>query len=398
MPWPLHGGAAIHNFSMLQALAELYEVDLLTVGSPADEVSELCGRVLIASPHYGDETAALSARRWGGALGATLLGRQPLWLSSKTHPAMRKLARDLCATGGYDAIHASELSSAADLLSVPRPPLIYDAHNCEWQLLNRRAEREGAAPVRALIRMEARRLKAYEARVLREADAVLCVSDADRKMLAALNAEAGGSGAGFHVAPNAVDLAHYLPARDTAPIPGRVLLPGKWDWRPNEIGLDWFCDEVLPHLVTRTGGRAEVIVAGRLTARQVTRLSALPLVTPLANPDDMIAEFGRASVIAAPVKVSSGTRLRLVEALASRRAVVTTGAGALGLNGGEAGAWIETDDDEEFAGALAVSAFDPGHRAPYEARGWDYVQAFDWRRIIPVLADLYTPLLERGRG
>jgi len=387
-PWPAHGGARIHNFNILQALSKCFEIDLLTVGPPEPAVEALCRRVFLASPYYGDETLALSARRWSsGSLTSALTG-QPLWLSSKTPPAMRREARRLATLPEYSAIHASELSSAVDLIDLDHPPLLYDAHNCEWRLLAKRATAE-PAPLKYFVSWEAKSLRRIEARVLSAVDAVLAVSDGDRKNLQTL----AGAEKPIYVLPNLVDVDHYSKPRECAPEAGVILVPGKWDWRPNAIGLNWFCDRVLPVLHrSDTASALRIVVAGQMTQAMAARLDKLEGVVAVRNPPDMTPYFAAATVIAAPVLVSSGTRLRMIEAMASQRPIVTTGPGAAGLEGGADDAWLQTDDATAFARHLLAVVNDPDLWRRLVGAGWRYVQAYDWRASVDPLQTIYNKL------
>jgi len=384
-PWPPHGGARIHNFNILQALSRSFEVDLLTVGPREPTVDALCRRVILASPYYGDETAVLSARRWAAGGIASVLADQPLWLLSKTHPDLRREARRLAALPDYAAIHASELSSAVDLIDVAHVPLVYDAHNCEWRLLAKRATEEHFL-LKPLIAREAAALRRVEARVLSAADAVLAVSHPDRDKLRELAAHS----LPIHVLPNMIDLDHYAAPRDATPTPGVILAPGKWDWRPNAIGLNWFCDQVMPLLrASGNGPSLRVVVAGLMTPAMAARLDRIDGVSAVRNPPDMMPFFAEASVIAAPVLVSSGTRLRLIEAMASGRPVVTTEAGAMGMEGGAGSAWLQADDAATFANHLLALTANANLWRSVAESGWRFVQPYDWRASVDSLRAIY---------
>ena len=86
MPWPLHGGARLRDFNMLQALSDGFDIDLLTVGVNQPQVAALCRNVYLPTPFYGDETPWLAAKRWGSAAVETMTGPEPWLLYTSPSP------------------------------------------------------------------------------------------------------------------------------------------------------------------------------------------------------------------------------------------------------------------------------------------------------------------------
>ncbi|MCV3273856.1 glycosyltransferase [Roseobacter sinensis] len=394
MPWPLHGGARLRDFNMLQALSADFEVDLLTVGRNQPQVSALCAEVHLPTPYYGDENIWLALCRWGAAGIETLRGPEPLWLTSKTNGTLRRAIRDLASDQSYDAILASELSSASALIGQTSTPFVYDAHNCEWRLLNSTREKQTGLR-RLVLNREVPRLRAVERLAVTKSDMVFVTAQTDLDELRDL---AGAEMAAVRVVPSTIDLDRYRGVREGTPEPGTVLVPGKYDWQPNLIGLEWFADEVMPVLRDKMAGQPlNVIVAGRMTDATRAKLEAIDNVTAAQNPDDMLDYFRRASAIAVPVLVSSGTRLRIAEGLASMRPIVSTTEGAAGLDPGAATPWLVANGTEGFADALSRILQD-GALADAVARdGWDFVQALDWRSLRQPLAEAFGQIIGSRR-
>ena len=384
----MNGGARIRDFAVLSALSQSFEIDLLTVGVPSPMVEPLCRNVILPSPYYGDETPWLSMKRWAAAGIESARGSEPLWLTSKTNGMLRREIRTLANSGKYDAIHASELSSASALIGHTETPVVYDAHNCEWKLLERTQERQKWPLLRAVLAHEKNRVREFERLAVTRSQLVLVTARSDLEELSALG---GPEFAPATVIPNAIDLDRYLDVRNATPVPGTILVPGKFDWRPNLIGLEWFASEIVGRIRDRMAGRHfRIVVAGRMSDGTAKMLTAIPNVEAAPNPDDMLPYFGQAAAVAVPVLVSSGTRLRMAEAMACRRPIVATTPGAAGMVPKTKNPWIVADGEDEFAEALARVLTDDVFAGQIIDDGWSQVQDLDWRRLREPLKEAYS--------
>jgi glycosyltransferase involved in cell wall biosynthesis len=271
-----------------------------------------------------------------------------------------------------------------------RYPFVYNAHNAEHSLFSRRADHE-RQPVRSLIRLESARIRRIEAKAVLNARLIAACSDNDRRELVDL---APQSDSKVVVMPNGVDTRRYSPIADAACEPRTILLSGSYHWRPNLIGLEWFLAEVLPLLRARMpGGGYAIRVAGRMKPDVVERLRRYPDVTAVPDPPDMRDELERAAIVAAPVLVSSGTRLRILEAWAAGRPVVTTSPGALGLTCRDGQELLLADTPVEFAHAICRLLDDAALWRHIHDVALVHARAYDWMRLGAEFLDRAAPLL-----
>jgi glycosyltransferase involved in cell wall biosynthesis len=387
LPWPLHGGAALRNYWTLVALSNRYVVDVFAT---------VDGRQAEARLPLDLGTAAVFRRPSDFSLvrrvADSLLAGVPFFAAGQVPEAMRSAVRHAVTSRQYCAAHVAELAAALALPRDLRIPVIYDAHNCEYQLLRRRAGTE-AWPLRPLILAEAHRVFRLERSVLRRAKLVTATSRQDVDDLARIAPEIR---ARTVVVPNGVDVNAYAECRSRSPRPGTLLATGSFCWRPNYQGLQWFLREVLPTLRSRRG-EVEVRVAGRMTETQARDLARLPGVRPVPNPEDVRPELARAQVVLVPVLASSGTRLRITEAWAAGRPVVTTTAGALGIDVSLAGrALLVADCPEGFAGSIRLLLDDPTLWQRVREAGLQQAAACDWTRVGHRLLEWHDSVLGTG--
>lgn len=372
-PWRLAGGGLIRNYWISRALAAHFDIDLVTADDEVAAPVDYAGR-FHSIRSFGRPRG--NGARVMRALAAARPGRSLL-----TSGTVSRVLRTHVANAARGAAYRGAIFDLNMIEALPPDvPRIYHAHNCESALLQRRAAVE-KFPMGLGLAVDARRVGRIEANVVRDARLVIACSQDDVRDLAGSAPRARSSAV---VVPNGVDVAGYARARAGEPGERVILVSGSFDWRPNQLGLAWFCAEVLPRVIAIAGRRhLTVRVAGRMSAGYAASLAVIPALSIARNPSDMNDELARATVVVAPVVASSGTRLRILEAWAARRPVVTTYEGALGLA-------YRNDDDmivrdrhepEAFARALWAVLDDPQRAWALAATAYERVLPFDWATV-----------------
>jgi len=376
-PWRLSAGGLIRNYWMIRTLAERFEVELVTAGDSADPVPEdfaaLCGAIRC----FPALTKAARIMR-------ALLPGSTLYTAGGVSRAMRDAVAALLARRQYAAI-VLDLAMVDALPADCTVPIVYNAHNCEATLLERRAAKERSFARRVATAVDARRLRPIEARLIERAALVAACSPDDVEDLADLSPRARRSAV---VVPNGVDGERYAEVTQSAAVPGTVLVTGSFDWHPNRLGLRWFLREVVPVLRPQVDAESvRIRIAGRMSAALAAEVDAVPLVSAAPNVPDMRTELALAEIVVAPIVASSGTRLRILEAWAAGRPVVTTPEGAFGLPHADGDDLIVRSGAAPFARAVAELLRDPARRLALRRRGLERAREHDWRRIGRTLLD-----------
>ncbi|HEY7980701.1 MAG TPA: glycosyltransferase family 4 protein, partial [Candidatus Eremiobacteraceae bacterium] len=258
------------------------------------------------------------------------------------------------------------------------PPVVYASHNCEYALFHRRAELE-RPPLRQFLLFDAERVRRIETALARSAVLVTACSDDDVRELKEF---CGLDDRRAVVVPNGVDVARYEPVSALPSEPGTVLISGSMDWRPNQQGLRWFLRDVLPSLAQQAQPHEFTVrVAGRMTSALQQELAAYPGVVAVPNPKDMRDELARSRVVVAPILASSGTRLRILEAWAAGRPVVTTPPGAFGLDYRDGDELLCASKPVDFAAAILRALRDASLWRHVRDRAAARVTQYDWVRI-----------------
>ena len=386
-PWRLNGGALIRNYWMALGVARRFDVDVIVAeqaGEPPEPFASACASV--------EQFPRREGRAYTfGRIADALRPSNSYFTAGQVTRAQAARVAQLCREREYAFIHVGDLNQHVALPSAARPPVWYDAHNCEAALVRRQAGFE-SFPMSALVRLDAARVRGVESRIVRQAVHISACSEQD---VADLDGMVSGAAAKCTVIPNGVDVARYAPVRAATPAAGCITLTGSMDWRPTQQGLLWFVDEVLPRIPLSVDGiDIEVRVAGRMTPPLVERLRASGRIIAVPNPPDMRGELSRAQIIAIPVLASSGSRLRLLEAWASARPVVTTPSGAFGLPHPDGEDLLSREDAAGFADACVRLVRDAGARERLADAGVMRAADYDWPRIADRIEAMHARLIQ----
>jgi glycosyltransferase involved in cell wall biosynthesis len=370
--WPVDRGGRRRSFEIVRALAARHQVTLLTTHGSDEEAAGL--RAALAPA----ECVSVPARvaKQGSAGFAAALARS--WLSELPVDLWRWRIPALCdavaeRVADADVCVADFLASAPNLPADPRAKVILFEHNVEHQIWRRLAAVEERPLRRALLELEWRKMRRYEARVVARAHRTIAVSEADRDLLAA-----AAPGADVRAVATGVDTG-YFHANGVPEEPDSVVFVGAMDWYPNEDGALHFAERVLP-LVRAEVPAVRFTVVGRNPGPRVRALA--PDVRITGTVDDVRPFLDAAAVVVVPLRVGGGTRLKIFEALSMGKALVSTTVGAEGLPV-RAGREVElADEPAAFAATVAALLRDRSRRQELGAAGRQLVEErYTWAAV-----------------
>jgi len=249
-------------------------------------------------------------------------------------------------------------------------------HNVETIIWRRYAAGAANLVRRAFFRSQTDRMLAFERAACRRAAHVITVSEADAKLL--------GEMCGIsHVSsvPTGVDVEYFCRRTPAdASNPGLVFA-GSMDWMPNIDAVLWFVREVLP-LIRRQIPQCSLTIAGRRPAAEIRALADDPLIRVTGTVDDIRPFLWGGKVSVVPLRIGSGTRLKIYEAMAAETPVVTTTIGAEGLDVSSPQNIRIADTPEAFANACVDLLTDPEARARQTAAALRLVrERFSWEKV-----------------
>ena len=371
---PTTRGGQIRTLEMLRRLARRHEIHYAAFLSGEDADAESLER----SPEYcaraypvAHRLAAKLTARFAAEAAANVFASLPLAVARYRNQAMRRLLTELAAAHRFDALVCDFIAAGVNIEDLSR--WVIFQHNVETMIWRRHAETAADPLRRYYFRQQARRMFDYEGSLCRRARHVVAVSETDARLL-----ERTFGLERVSWVPTGVDVEHFArPA--AAGQAGGLVFVGSMDWMANIDGVKWFVSEVLP-LIRRRKPDCTLALVGRNPAPSVRKLAEQDsrIQVPGTVPDVRPYLWGSAVSIV-PLRIGSGTRLKIYEAMAAGTAVVSTPVGAEGLplTHGENVLLAETAQD--FADCCVELLDDPCKRARIAQQALALVRSrFSW--------------------
>ncbi|MFZ2879744.1 MAG: glycosyltransferase, partial [Phototrophicaceae bacterium] len=172
-------------------------------------------------------------------------------------------------------------------------------------------------------------------------------------------------------------------------LPNTIVFTGKMDYRPNVDAALWFADDVLPAVRARIPD-AQFMIVGQQPHSRLDRLRTVDSVSITGFVPAVEPYLAAAAVYVAPLRMGSGTRLKLLEAMAAGCAIVSTTIGAAGLTENARKSMLIADDADSFAQRVIDVLADPGRWAAIRQRAASVVRdSYSWQAIAAPLASAY---------
>ena len=322
--WPPTAGGRIRSLETLSCLSRHHDVTVVTTHGPGDDPDGLrrrlpnCSRI-VSVPFAAPRAGTLGVRAGAGAASWCTPHPVDLW-KWRVGRRVRRGPHAADAAGDVDVCVADFLVAVANIPRAPRVPVVLFEHNVEHMIwrrvagLERRPWRARAARDRGA--EGARRPNGARARA---ADLVVAVSDDDRRA-------AAGAGAGAAAAwrlPPAWTPTYFSRPRGRE-MPNRLVFTGSMDWFPNEDAILFFIDAILPRIRAEVPGVTLSVVGRNPVARALRAAAERAGVVVTGTVDDVRPYVDEAAVYVVPLRAGGGTRLKIFEALAMGKAVVST--------------------------------------------------------------------------
>ncbi len=387
VPWPLDTGAKLRNYHLARVLSEKFRMMLLAFAEPERDASPL-------KKVY--ERIVTVKRDAGYSLGKVLrgaVGRTPLPVLNYTTDEMKQALAALLNEQEFDLVQIESIHLMAYLPIIRAARnhsiVICDWHNVESELMRQYSERETSLVRRAYARRTARLMNEAEQDALRKFDAHIAVSEEDAERLRRLN-----STVRIFVIENGVEASYYADEQNGSGIKDRIVFVGSMDYHANIDAAMNFSRNVWPMLSQKKPELTFTIV-GRDPSSAVRELSSIPGVEVTGSVEDVRPYYRRAIAAVVPLKVGGGSRLKILEAMASAVPVVSTTLGAEGLQVRDGENILLADTDRDFAEKVITLIERQELRTAIVDAGRALIaHRYDWAKLGASLADVYTNVLD----
>jgi glycosyltransferase involved in cell wall biosynthesis len=379
---------------VISALAEVGEIDLFALvntssGSPGSDTELPVARFeAVERPEHGFH--GLARLRWlvDGRVPARFVGRD----FSVVRDRFRRWGRDR-----YDLAWFGHVESYVALGALVRAPAVVDIDDLEdQQILGRLRALESESGIGKRLyreaitvqsRKNARLWQVLQRRIAGTVDAAVVCSDLDQSRLGVPSA---------HVIPNGYDDPSVPLGRVAVGDPATILFQGMLTYPPNGDAARYLVERVAP-LVRARVPSVRIRLVGQAPER-IRRLDDPPSVTVTGRASDISLELACADLVAVPIRIGSGTRIKILEAFAHRIPVVSTTTGAEGLGAVDGRHLLIGDTPKTFATACVELLVMPERRSMIvEEAHRLFIERFQWSDVRRQIADLATAVADGWR-
>lgn len=385
-PFPPNDGGRLGYYNPIKYLSRTNEIVLVSFRGPekVQDVSELkqfCVAV---------ETFSLSHKGnlWGLARG--LFMNPPGSLAKYWEPRFGDFLAQCIDRYSPDLVELQHLSMAAYARYVPPSvPVILREHNVEYKVWERQARCVRSLPEWAYVRLAAPRIRQYEGNVAACFSQCITVSKADAKHLRAISPQAR-----IRVIPSGVDTEYFCPAENSFDEPYSLAHTGSFDWPPKRRSLWILLTEIFPRIKSRVP-KAKLYVVGKGVPGNIReRTQQIPGVVITGTVDDVRPYVLRSSVVLHYLESGGGIALKVLEAMAMRKPVLSNRLGCEGIEVETGRDCFFADGIEDFVDGAVKLLNDSCLRQRLAEGGYRRIQeAYAWQTLAPQFERCYAEVL-----
>ncbi len=384
---PVHSGGDLRSFNILRQLAMQHEVVFFSYyDGPEDAEYEkklqqqLPGAVCV-SIGRGHATTMARALDYAWRLPNAAPYAVSRFASAKVRERLGK-----CLSEQLPDVAVCDFLDAAINFpdQMPVPSVLFQ-HNVESEIWRRHATNGSGGVKKLMYRMEFSKMLRYERAAMERFDHVIAVSEHDKKLMSAWTRPER-----ITVVPTGVDTGQFCAGKNTAAEEPLVIFVGAMDWEPNVDAVKYFCAEIWP-LVLAQVPEARFRIVGRNPDRRVKSLQG-PSVEITGRVPSVVEHLREAAVVVVPLRIGGGTRIKIYEAMATAKAVVSTTVGAEGLDVHHGEDIVLSDNPAEFAQSVVGLMQDAGGRNRMGQAAAQQAAKYGWPLIGAKFAEILQSL------
>jgi len=324
-PYPLNTGKRLRSFNLTKVLAQHNDVAYLAYGDinskAAGYLREHNIETIAVPPHNRVKHGLMFYIR----LFLNLFCPLPYIVTSHRTKYYQEKLNKLIATSDYDIVICEWTPYAIFIKPLENIKKIVVAHNIESFIWNRYVENESNLFKRIYTSLQRDKVHRFEKICFFWSDGATAVSDLEAEVISEFGVEYN-----VETVDNGVDLEYFKP-QDNSIISDELVFTGSMDWRPNQDAVQYFVEDVLP-LIRKTRPSIMFTAVGRKPPDNIVKLGEIDGVTITGTVDDVRPYIARAALYVVPLRIGGGSRLKILEAMAMQKPILSTTVGAEGLH------------------------------------------------------------------
>jgi glycosyltransferase involved in cell wall biosynthesis len=389
VPYPPDDGGRIGFFNPIKYLSQAHEVAVMSLMGDEETgalegLKQFCPNIRVFQRS--------SSRDWYRLIRGAI-SDPPGAAAKYWHAAAGEVIREAIVAHAPDLVEFHHLNTASYRNFAGRVPAVLREHNVEYKVWERHAANASDWAERLYARWTAPRVRRYEAKAATGFDRCLVVSEADRAHLQKV-----APSARIEVIPSGVDTEYFFPNPQMEEEPWSLTLTGSFKWKPKQQSLHTLLTEVFPRIKARVP-EAKLYVVGKGVPEHLRRIAQeISGVLICGSVPDVRPYIARSALMIQYLDSGGGIALKVLEAMAMRKAVLSNTLGCEGILVKHGRDVFLAETPEEFAEAAATllrngdlreRLADEGHRR--------VVEGYSWYVIAGRIQDCYQSVLEERR-
>ncbi|MEM7798155.1 MAG: glycosyltransferase [Chloroflexota bacterium] len=395
IPFPPQQGASLRNFYIIKGVAQGHRVDLLTFyENEQDQEPATIQPLLNLLDRF--EAIDLPKRNTLDRLRSLFLSPLPDMGHRLYSKAFQARLIDWLQSKSYAVIQIEGIELARYIPIIRKHALsaiiVFDNHNAETDLQRRIYKtdlfsfypKRWAKGLYSLIQVQ--KLDRFEKEVCQAADHVTAVSQADAALIQPYRRP--GQTPVLSI-PNVIDVGEWTRLSRHEKKQYHLLFMGKMDYRPNVDGVLWFMQTCWPEVLHRVP-EIKFVIVGKNPSPEIEQLDKHPQIDVTGFVESIEPYVMQSDLMIMPLRMGSGTRLKLIQGLAAGIPIVSTTTGAEGVGARDREHLLLADTPERFVGAVVELLNDPSLQNRLCKNGKVLASAFDWRAVVTRFESLYA--------
>jgi len=340
LPLSLSSGGRIRTYNWLRFLGKKYEIHLISFIESEDELKYIpelknyCSRI---------ETVLRRPVRGFKIKFFYLFGKMPYYIRQFYSVSMERTIKDSLENNGYDLIHGTHLTMAYYLRDIKGIAKIAEAIDCLTRNSLQQLHKGRSLKDRIKAFIDWRKIKRYETSLYPRFDYCIMASSKDKGFL-----ERMSPGLKASVIPNGIDVEYFSPQAVKEDFPS-LIFSGEMSYPPNEDAMFYFCTDILPLIEKSYPDIRLYIVGGSLSSKLKRFTSCRTNVILTGFVEDIRPYLAKATISICPLRMGTGVKNKVLEAMAMGKAVISSSIGHEGIEALSERDIIIADNPEGFA-------------------------------------------------
>jgi len=380
--FPGGSGGQTRQFNLLLNLSERHDIDYIGPRSNSAELTilqQLFRKIMIPERNFILRQKGSMVKRMYRGYPSCVRKQEGIRLF------LMPLVKNALQQEKYDIINIEHTNIAHWLAPIKTSAKkILVAHNVKTVMWERYLKQSNDAD-RNTVQNDYIKLGKYEKKYLSLYDGIIAMSETDKGFIDKFC----GNELAVHVIPNGVDVEYFAPL-DSEVERSTIVFTGTMNHPPNDEGIQYFCKNIFPKIVAKKP-EAKLVIVGNAPSKEVQALADGCRVKVTGFVPDTRPYFASAAVIIVPLLTGSGTRLKILEAMAMGKAIVSTSLGAEGIACTAGENILLADTPEEFSGKVLelMKNQDYSGRIGNKARELACEQ-YSWKNLSLDLEEIYN--------